>query len=512
MPNQSLTDAFRHLSMTNNEYARNRDRWRFLYESYVGGQEYREGGHLTRYKLETDKEYQDRLQTTPLDNQCSSVISTYISFLFRQSPTRDLNDWEESPDVQAFLKDCDYEGRSFNDFMKDVSVWSSVFGHCWVMLTKPNVGAVSRAQELEMGVRPYINLMTPLVVSDWRYERSATGAYELVYLKYIEEVIDKLTVVKEWTKDSITTWIMNEEEKTADIKTEEVNELGMIPAVIVYNRRSVVKGIGVSDIADIADLQKLNYNYTSENEQAIRLGTHPTLVVPPTAQVGAGAGAVIVLQEGSDPGLNPYTLEFSSNSVNSIHESMKRIIEAIDRISNTGGVRATETRIVSGVALETEFQLLNARLSDKADNLELAEEQIWKLFGIYQNMMWDGVIKYPDSFSIRDDIKEFDQLTKAKSAATDPQVLRVIDERLLEILDEESELLSDIEYEETDTESNDNSETDMDHLEELVRELIMDGLTDQQILDAITPEKIREIKLRLINEEATTETRISEDA
>ena len=35
-----------------------------------------------------------------------------------------------------------------------------------------------------------------------------------------------------------------------------------------------------------------------------------------------------------------------------------------------GAVRATEARIQSGIALQTEFQLLNARLSEKADYLQ----------------------------------------------------------------------------------------------------------------------------------------------
>jgi len=496
MPTQTLHDDFRRLTLTNNEYGRNRDRWQFLYESYVGGEEYRRGNHLTRYKLETAEEYQARLKTTPLDNHCNNVVSTYISFLFRMLPDRDFNGMDEFPEVESFLKDCDYEGRSFDAFIKQVAIWSSVFGHCWVMMTKPNVGASTRAQEIELGVRPYVNLMTPLVVSDWRWDRTPTGSYELTYIKYIEEVVDHITVVREWYLDRIETWVMDDKDKTAELKLVEPNGLGMIPAVLVYNQRSVVKGIGVSDIADIADIQKLIYNMTSENEQAIRLGTHPTIVVPPTAQVGSGAGAMIVLQEGSDPGLNPYALEFSSSSVNSIHSSVDKLVQAIDRISNTGGVRATESRTVSGVALETEFQLLNARLSEKGDNLELAEEQIWRLFAMYQGMMWDGYIKYPDSFSIRDEAKEFDHLKKAKDTTQNPVILEVIDRRLAELLGED--------YEQDSEEAIDREESD-------IADAIMDGLSDEQILQLYpqyTAEDIRREKTRLLNESSTDDTRI----
>jgi hypothetical protein len=441
--NFTLQQDYIRLATTHRLYLRYRPRWEFLYQSYVGGDEYRRAGHLTRYQLETDGEYQQRLRVTPLPNHCQSVVSTYVSFLFREHPERALGSWEDLPDVQDFLKDCDYEGRSFTDFMKQAAIWSSVFGHTWLIVTKANVGAETAAQEQQMGVRPYLNMMTPLVVSDFQWERTASGAYKLTYFKYVEEVIDKVTTVKVWTPETIETWVMYDDAREAELKMVEPNGLGMIPAVLVYNQRSIEKGIGVSDINDIADLNRMIYNMMSENEQAVRLGTHPTLVVPPTAQVGAGAGAVIQLMEGSDPGLNPYALEFSGAAVGSIHSTVSKLEEQIDKLANTGGIRATATRVMSGVALETEFQLLNARLSEKADNLELAEEQIWRLYGIYQNLDWQGYIKYADSFNIRDTSTEFAQLQSAKSAATSPEALAVIDSKLVELLtydDEDDEI------------------------------------------------------------------------
>jgi hypothetical protein len=110
-------------------------------------------------------------------------------------------------------------------------------------------------------------------------------------------------------------------------------------------------------------------------------------------------------------------------------------------MANTGGVRATESRTLSGVAMETEFQLLNARLSEKADNLELAEEQMWKLWAEYMGTVWDGEIDYPGSFNMRDTQKEIDQLVKAKSAATDPRVMQVIDHEIIELLGEDADVL-----------------------------------------------------------------------
>jgi len=441
MAQQELLDDYRALSSTHWLYTRNRDRWEFLLNSYTGGDVYRQGAYLTRYVLETANEYNARLANTPLDNHCQNVISTYVSFLFREFPERDFGTWEGYADVEDFLKDCDMEGRTFDAFMKQVSIWTSVFGHSWVIMSKPNLGAETLAQELELGARPYVNLVTPLVVSDWTWSRQPGGKYELTYFKYVEEVIDNITVIREWTKDIIKTWILDDVKKEAYLRVEEVNGLGLIPVVLVYNLRGITKDIGISDITDISDLQRQIYNLTSENEQSIRMDGHPSLVVPPTAQLGSGAGAIIQLQEGSDPGLNPYYLEHGGNSIASIHSSIDKLVEAIDRISFTGGVRSTVTKVQSGVAMEVEFNLLSAKLSEKADNLELAEEQLWRLFGLYQGREWDGEVSYPDSFSIHDDEREFAQLAQAKSAATDPVVLRIIDEQIVELLGEERDRL-----------------------------------------------------------------------
>jgi len=439
--NNTLLDDYKYISVTNREYQRNRERWEFLLYSYIGGEEYRRQGYLTRYQLEGNGDYQQRLMATPLDNHCQSVIGVYMSYLFREEPKREFESWEYQSDVEAFSYDADMDGRSLNSFMKDVAIWSSVFGHAWILMTKPNLGAETMGQEQAMGVRPYVNLLTPLAVMDWKWSRTPNGAYELTYFKYIEEIVDKVTVIREWTKDTIRTWEMDDEKREATMVLEEVNQLGIIPAVIAYNKRSIVRGLGVSDISDISDLQRQIYNFNSEVEQSIRLDGHPSLVLTPDVQYGSGAGSIIMVPENSDPGLRPYYLEHSGGNVSSIHDSIRQLVEAIDRLSNTGGVRGTEVKTLSGVAMEVEFSLLNARLAEKADNLELAEEQMWRLFGLYQGREWDGEVDYPSSFNIRDKQREFNQLQTAKQTATDPVVLRIIDEKLVEMLDEEKERL-----------------------------------------------------------------------
>jgi len=471
LANEKISTEATKLIQGNEFYDAYQKRWKFLLESYMGGEEYRRAGHLTRYQLESDAEYQARLNTTPLENHCASVISVYKSFLFRENPVREFGPIENMPELADFLKDADFDGRSLDNFMKDISTWSSVFGHCWILVAKPDVGAVTRADEVALGVRPYVSMLTPMVVLDWHWTRSPSGKYELVYLKYLEDVNGSIHTVKQWYPDTIKTSIVDVDNGVVTEETEVPNGLGKIPAVIAYANRSTVRGIGLSDVTDIADLQRFIYNATSEVDQSIRLDSHPSLVKTPETEAGIGAGSLIHMPENLDPGLKPYLLEFSGASVDSIYSSIKHSIETIDKMANIGAVRATESRVMSGVAMETEFQLLNAKLSEKADNLELAEEQMWRLWCEYMGVSWEGSIDYPGSFNIRDTGSEINQLKIAKDTATDPRVLRKIDEHIMSWMGEE-EKLDDMVHPVTTPENR------ASH----IQTMIMEGYTDAQIL------------------------------
>jgi hypothetical protein len=429
--NQTILEQYMQVISSNDLYQRNQRYWDFLLNSYMGGVEYQRSANLTKYLNETSDEYWARVGATHYENHCKSVIATYTSFLFRTNCERDLGNLANDPMVEEFLKDCDMDGRSFQNFMKETAVWSSVFGHCWIIVAKPNVGAATLADERTLGARPYVSMLTPLTVFDWQWYRDPSGKYRLVYLKYAEEANDTFSTIKEWTEDMITTYVVDHKNKMVKSTTEEINQLGSIPAVLAYNHRSPVRGIGVSDIADISMAAKFIYNLTSEVEQSVRINGHPALVKTAGTEAMAGAGAIIQMEDNMDPGLKPYMLTVSTDT-NSIYSAINHTVTAIDKMANTGSIRSTEATRMSGVAQEQEFQLLNAKLSEKADNLELTEEQIWRWFALYQGVDFTGNIEYPCSFNIRDQQAEITQLKTARETATDPRVIREIDRKIIE--------------------------------------------------------------------------------
>lgn len=416
-------------------------RWRYLYHSFMGGDVYKRHNYLTRYATETDIDYQERILNTPLDNHCKGIIGIYNAFLFRNEIERDYGTLNLDPSLKPFLNDADLEGRTLDAFMKDVSTYSSVFGHCWVLMVKPQTNARTRAEELQQEIRPYVTVLTPLSVLDWRWERAPNGVYYLTYLKYIEDSdYANITVIREWSEVDIVTTVLDDEAKTIQSKTVELNGIARIPAICVYNQRSPQRGVGLSDIEDIADQQRAIYNEYSEVEASIRLNGHPSLVKTADTEASAGAGAIVQMPDNLEPGLKPYMLEVS-NDIGAIYNSIQNKVDSIDRMANTAAVRAKSTRVLSGVAMEVEFSMLNARLSEKADNLELAEEQMWRLFAQYQGRVWDGKIDYPDNFSVHDKDNDYKRLQMAKGAATDPRALAVIDHELIELLGEDADAI-----------------------------------------------------------------------
>ena len=288
---------------------------------------------------------------------------------------------------------------------------------------------------------------------DWNFKREVNGKYYLDYLKVREEVDkDGGTYFRMWYPDRIDTVYQPDNEEPRVIDTA-INQIGKIPAVILYNSKSHKRGIGQSDLTDIADLQKAIYNEYSEIEQLIRLTNHPSLVKTPSVNASAGAGAVIEMPEEIEPNLKPYLLQPSGQNLTSIMDSIKHKVDAINRIAHTGAIRTTKTQVSSGIALQTEFELLNARLSEKADNLEIAEEQIFRCYAMFQNAEFDGEISYPDSFNIKDYAVDLQFFSMAKAMnLQSPTFNKEVDKEIIRSVIDDDEKLTQA-FEEIDGQS-----------------------------------------------------------
>ena len=192
-------------------------------------------------------------------------------------------------------------------------------------------------------------------------------------------------------------------------------------------------------------MQRAIYNELSEVEQLIRISNHPSLVKTPNVEASAGAGAIIEIPEDQDPNLKPYMLQPSGGNLQAIMGSIQEKVNAIDRIAHMGTVRATKTTIASGIALQTEFQLLNAKLSEKADLLQNAEENIWRCWAMWQNKAFDGEIVYPESFNLRDWASDLEMYQMAKASGVKSSTfIKELDKQIAEAIIDDDEAIEKI--------------------------------------------------------------------
>jgi hypothetical protein len=200
-------------------------------------------------------------------------------------------------------------------------------------------------------------------------------------------------------------------------------------------------------VADVANQQKFIYNCLSEVEQHLRISSHPTLVKPTSTDAVAGAGSILNLDESTDGALKPYLLQPTLSTTDSILKTIENSVASIKRMTHTSAIQATNGSPMSGVALQTERQLLNAKLSDMADTLKETEYQMWIIWLDWQalNMPEDFQLEYPETFDMRDEHLELDFLMKARSAGVSNKMFQnEISKQVVALTVDDDELQSKI--------------------------------------------------------------------
>lgn len=397
----------------------------YYYQSFMGGNIYRNGSHLTKYLDEQTGHgdaYGKRLRATPLDNHVQTTVDIYRSFLFRELPTRELGFLLDNPLVQEWVSDTDNEGQSMNSFLKTANDLAMVMGSVWILVDKPTYKVETQAQEIELGLRAYACAYSPQNVLDWYYERNIAGKMILKHVKVIEHESPEKVTVNCWYEEYMQKFTVSKGEQgdwEEIIAVEQYeNPLGYVPFVHHAPIRTATKGVGQSLVADVADQQRYIYNLLSELEQTVRISGHPTLVKTPSTDATAGAGSIVSITEDLDPGLKPYLLQPNAQGITGILSTIESCVEAIHRMTHTSAIQAKRGQAISGIALQTERQLLNAKLSDISDTLRETELALWKIWFDWQgiNKPEDFDVIYPDSFDLRDRGVELEYMLKSRAS------------------------------------------------------------------------------------------------
>jgi hypothetical protein len=389
------------------DYERFSNDWEFYINSYYGGSFYKDGDYLLQHPFESETNYTRRKSISYFYNYCSPVIDIYTSHLFRKEPQRDFGSLTNDPLFENFLGDADLEGNTFNQFMRDAQRFASIYGRVSIIVDMPAVETVTQAENEEFDIRPYVRMVTPENVWDWEFVRLSNGRRVLDSVK-----IKEGNNFRVWDRFGWELWtvvVEDDETSRAILLDEGEHNLGVVPIVNLFNRRAAIPMIGLSDITDIADINKNIYYLCSDAKEIIENTAFPMLAMPYQRSGDEGAnistGPKNILQfDPTEANAKPYWLEAPHSSLSEIREWIKQDINEIFRIAKLGGVKGTEdfSQPRSGVALQLEQEQLMTTLSEKADNLEHAENLVLDLWALWLDKDFDGMVDYPDEFSIKD--------------------------------------------------------------------------------------------------------------
>ncbi len=406
------------LQRTHPDYDANIERWEFYVRSYFGGKMYRDGDYLLQHPFESNANYRRRKETSCYYNYCGPVVDVFVSHLFKKDAQRDFGSILKNPSFAPFLMDADLDGNTFRHFLREAQRFASIYGRVSIVVDRPGIVPATRADEMSLGIYPYVTLITPENLIDWSYEKLPTGRNVLSMVR-IKEGGQRYRI---WRRDGWELWRIEEDSADAVLVDAGGHGLGEVPIVNLYNKQTGIKMLGISDIADISDINRNIYYLCSDAREIIENTAFPMLAMPYSRNAGREEkeiGPHNILQfDPEAPNAKPYWLEPPHSSLSEIREWVRHDTTEIYRIAKMGGVKSTEdsSSARSGVALELEYQQLYSALSEKADNLEQAEMKILSLWAKWENEEFDGRIDYQDDFSLRDIDRDIKNAISALSA------------------------------------------------------------------------------------------------
>ncbi len=398
------------LQFQNNLYDAWLPEWRFYIRAYLGGKKYRDGDYLIKHPLESSTTYARRKEISYYYNYCKQVVDVFVSILYKQKVLRDYGSLKEDPLFKAFLDDADLRDNTYPQFIRELQRWASVYGRVTVIVDKPAMPTETQQDAQDEDIRPYVSLVTPENIIDWGYVKLPNGRLVLDFINIVEVWKgDKPAQIRVWTRNEWAVYRIGGDDKD-DVQVTAIDNgvhgLGVVPAVTVYNQNSGTDMIGLSDIEDIAYINKNIYYLCSDAQEIIENTAFPMLAMS-SAQGGEEETTVgsnsIVGFDPNDENAKPFWLEPPHGSLAAIEVRIERNIKEIWTIAYLGGIKTAESiQPLSGIAMDIENQQRDASLKEKADNMEQAEEQILSLWALWEDKKFDGEIKYPADFSIRD--------------------------------------------------------------------------------------------------------------
>jgi hypothetical protein len=383
--------------------------YNLILESYRGGESYKNSKNLFQYYRETEKEYRFRLSRSVLINHLQPCADTLSGLLFIKKPERNNID----KNLEYLITNCGY-GTSLDSFMMNLSIFSNLFT-CGILIDMPvfdETKIKTKADFNQLNINPFVTMYLPTKIRDFDFDSNGILNWVLLDNSCYESSNPfaertKKKIYRLWTREFYQDFIMNDEEKT--LASDQVfHGLGEVPFIFVNWKNSGKDRLEETAFEDVALLNREIYNLTSEFTSAFTSSCIRALFYPvmegdnPDDLIKKGFSSMTLVTYNGNSGKRP---EFDSPSnTDSILVYDKLYQTNRDAILNKFGLdRETEKAFAtSGISKNLSYQVTKSYLSLGAENLEMAEKEIFRFSSLWLGSQFTGDIKYNVDFTETD--------------------------------------------------------------------------------------------------------------
>lgn len=481
-PGNADSDLFKQLSRCHPDYHAWSPHW-CVYRDVTDDAFFRKENYLVRNEREFADQYRFRVDMSEFMPDTPAYIERIVAALYDEAPKREY----KSTDLEAFSEQVTRasgtNAMTLDRFMRLEAATLMTYGSTRILVTSLAAPeGATRAEEQQLGARPYLVHYTPLAVIDWDEDDSCeltmARAKECYCRK--DNPTDPASPRVEYTRfiqyDRLFArwWVfsLTEDDKGSRWELRDQGEaqhgLGVVPMIVYYWPRRERTMVGSSFIRYMARAEISRFRNESDLDYDAYMHAHPELVVktnrPDFKEFTTGAGhfAKLRLQDASQAGEDAYYLEYPMG----FHEGLDKLISGKgDRIKRYASVdpagviepQQDGANAASGVSRAWSFGTSEGRvIASLADAMAEVEMAVLDMASRYYGEVPDetgsafsGEIQYPESFDVGATTQLLDEAERAGATVNSPTYLRWLHKQIVRknAGDASAEILSKIDGE-----------------------------------------------------------------
>lgn len=375
--------------------------------------------YLPRYSTrEHEQDYKDRLKRSENNffNFVRKILTLYSNSIFRSTePTRT----SDNKDIVAFWENADGNQTPIGKFTKDrVFLLQQITGGCLVVVDKPRMaesgpGRITRRQQEQLGLFPYAYVLPFTKLHN--FEVDEFGRYKWVMLDHGKDK-DQKQLYKLW--DTGDWWIVDGKQNRVDGGSHNLGQVPVIPSIAIGDPKYNFQ-VPISPFDDMVRITLKIFETLSMLDQMIISHIWLKLAMPQSmfeVLKSGGSNHNVLVFPDNFGGERAYYIETPGTEIGTlitlIFEHYPRLLLELATIRS----KTDKPREESGEAKFIDSSDELANLTDKAEAMERAEQQITDLYAAWEEITGhQTTISYSKNFdvkSLNETIEEMVQIFK----------------------------------------------------------------------------------------------------